>query len=275
MGIQTDQVCILILYVRMILFFDIDGTLIDEETHVMPESASKAIEAARKNGHLCAVNTGRTGKLVEPDRERLAGFDAFLMGCGTMITLYGRVLYHRTFSVQESKDIIEALDRYGIDAVLEGCENNFCDRPDKIRTETFRRFVSRFADAGYGSFGDAAGHFDKFYAYADRADAVRAFAEEFGDRLDFVDRKKGFFEIMPKGYSKASAMKRLAKELDVSMEQTAALGDSSNDIPMLRCAGIGIAMGNATADVKEAADYITGPLKGDGVWNALKWLGAI
>ncbi len=275
MGIQTDQVCILILCVRMILFFDIDGTLIDEETHEMPKSASKAIEAAGRNGHLCAVNTGRTGKLVEPDRERLAGFDAFLMGCGTMITLYGRELYHRTFSVQESKDIIEALDRYGIDAVLEGWENNFCDRPDRIRTETFRRFISRFGDAGYGSFGDAVGHFDKFYVYADRADAVRAFAEEFGDRLDFVDRKKGFFEIMPKGCSKASAMKRLAGELGVPIEQTAALGDSSNDIPMLQCAGIGIAMGNATADVKEAADYVTGPLKEDGVWNALKWLGAI
>lgn len=275
MGIQTDQVCILILCVRMILFFDIDGTLIDEKSHVMPESASGAIEAARRNGHICAVNTGRTGKLVEPDRKRLAGFDAFIMGCGTMITLYGKVLYHRTFSEREARDIIEALDRFGIDAVLEGYENNFCDRPDRIRTETFRKFISRFADAGYGSFEDAAGHFDKFYAYADSADAVRAFAEEFGDRLDFVDRKKGFFEIMPKGCSKAIAMKRLAEELDIPMEQTAALGDSSNDIPMLQCAGIGIAMGNATADVKEAADYITDPLGEDGVRNALKRLGVI
>ncbi len=275
MGIQTDQVCILILCVSMILFFDIDGTLIDEKSHAMPESASKAIEAARRNGHICAVNTGRTGKLVKPDRKRLAGFDAFIMGCGTMITLYGKVLYHRTFSEREARDIIEALDRFGIDAVLEGYENNFCDRPDRIRTETFRKFISRFADAGYGSFEDAAGHFDKFYAYADSADAVGAFAEEFGDRLDFVDRKKGFFEIMPKGCSKAIAMKRLAEELDIPMEQTAALGDSSNDIPMLQCAGIGIAMGNATADVKEAADYITDPLGDDGVRNALKRLGVI
>lgn len=259
----------------MLIFFDIDGTLLGEWSHTMPESAAKAIAAARKNGHICAVNTGRTKKLVEPDLAKLQSFDAYLMGCGTMITLHDRVLFHKTFTEADSKEIIEALDRYEIDAVLEGCENNFHDRIDKIRTKTFREFVERFAGEGYGSFKDAVGHFDKFFAYVDDVARMEAFQKQFEDRLDFVDRKGGFFEIMPRGCSKASAMDFLAGELGIAMKDTAALGDSSNDIPMLRRAHIAIAMGNASEDVKAEADYVTAALEQDGVWNALKWLRAI
>ena len=259
----------------MLIFFDIDGTLIGDLSHIMPESAVRAVAAARKNGHICAVNTGRTKKLVEPDMEKLTGFDAFLMGCGTMITLHDKVLTHRTFSKLEAEEIIEALHHHSIDAVLEGSENNYHDSLDKIKTKTFRDFVMRFAGEGYGNFRDAVGNFDKFYAYVDDVSKMKAFEKDFMDRLDFVDRKQGFFEVMPRGCSKASAMEFLAGELGIPMEETAALGDSSNDIPMLRCAHIGIAMGNAADDVKAEADYVTTSLEEDGVWNALKWLGVI
>lgn len=259
----------------MLIFFDIDGTLLEEWSHVLPDSAARAIAAARQNGHICAVNTGRTGKLVEPDLEKLEGFDAFLMGCGTMITYKGKVLFHKTFSEAESKDIIEALNRHGIDAVLEGSQNNYHDKIENLRTQTFREFIDRFANSGYGSLKDAIGNFDKFFTYVDDVERIKAFQREFKDRLDFVDRKQGFFEIMPRGCSKASAMEFLAGELGISMKDTAALGDSSNDIPMLRCAHIAIAMGNAAEDVKAEADYVTTSLEEDGVWNALKWLGVI
>lgn len=259
----------------MLLFFDIDGTLIDERSHVMPRSASEAVRLARANGHVCAVNTGRTGKLVEPDMDRLKDFDAFILGCGTMITYRGETLFHRTFDRTEGEEIAEALRRYGIDAVLEGSGNNYYDISHGIRTETFRKFISRFAQKGYGSFEDAIGNFDKFYAYVDDVNRMKAFEDEFREKLDFVDRKKGFFEIMPKGCSKAFAMEILAQRLGISMEQTAAIGDSSNDIPMLRRAHISVAMGNSTEDVRNAADYVTTNLTEDGVWNALKWLGTI
>ena len=259
----------------MLIFFDIDGTLLGEWSHVLPESAARAIAVARQNGHICAVNTGRTKKLVEPDIAKLQQFDAFLMGCGTMITYKDKELFHKTFSEAESEEIIYALNRYGIDAVLEGSKNNYHDNIDSMRTKTFRDFVSRFAKNGYGGLKDAIGNFDKFFTYVDDVERIIAFQREFEDSLDFVDRKHGFFEIMPKGCSKASAMEFLAGELGISMKDTAALGDSSNDIPMLRCAHIAIAMGNAAEDVKAEADYVTTSLEEDGVWNALKWLGVI
>lgn len=42
------------------LFFDVDGTLIDEQTKIVPESTLRAVKQARENGHLVFINTGRT-----------------------------------------------------------------------------------------------------------------------------------------------------------------------------------------------------------------------
>lgn len=259
----------------MLIYFDIDGTLIGEKNHIMPESAARAIAAARKNGHVCAVNTGRTGKLLEQDMGRLSGFDAFLMGCGTMITYRDKVILHKTFDEAMSQEIVDALHRFGLDAVLEGAENNYWDINGRIRTKTFGDFMKLFSGMGFGSFEEAPGHFDKFYAYVEDISGMDAFRKQFEGRLEFVDRKGGFFEIMPMGFSKASAMSVLAKELGIPAEDTAALGDSSNDIPMLRAAHIGIAMGNASDDVKAEADFVTDVLEDDGIWKALDWLGVL
>lgn len=259
----------------MLIFFDIDGTLVGEDGRSMPDSAKAAIQRARAAGHICMINTGRTSTLVGKDITEQTQFDGLALGCGTMIVYRGKTLLHQTFAPEEAVRIIEGLRRYEIDACLEGSENNYRDSEDRIFTEVYRRFISRFDGFGYGSFEEAPGRFDKFYAYADRPEKMSGFRGEFEDLLDFVDRKGGFFEIMPRGCSKASAVDFVAKALDISMEETVAIGDSSNDIPMIERAHIGIAMGNATEDVKAIADYITSDIEDNGVENALRWLNAI
>jgi hypothetical protein len=258
----------------MLIFFDIDGTLIDDELK-MPASTEEAIRQARANGHICMINTGRSLRLVEPSVTGLAEFDGLALGCGTMLTWHGETILHETFSEQKARRIIDALRRNRIDAVLEGSENNFNDHYENMFSGQFVDFIKRFAGENYGSYEDAPGHFDKFYAYVERREYMDAFRAEFENELEFVDRKKGYYEVMPKGFSKASAMEKMAQILKVPMSGTAAVGDSSNDISMIQCAQYGIAMGNATEDVKAAADYVTTAVNEDGVRNALEWLGVI
>lgn len=259
----------------MVIFFDIDGTLVGEDGRTMPESAKRAIQRARKNGHICMINTGRTLALVGEEITGQTEFDGLALGCGTMILYRGKTLFHRVFTAEESQRIIDGLHRYQIDACLEGKENNYLEAEERILTETFRSFLRRFAGYGYDSYSAAVGRFDKLYAYADEGKRMDAFREEFGDWLDFVDRRGGYFEIMPKGCSKASAVELVARELGVSMEETVAIGDSSNDIPMLERAHVGIAMGNATEDVKRIADFVSTSVEEDGISRALEWLGVI
>lgn len=259
----------------MLIFFDIDGTLVGEDGVTIPDSARRAIRRARAAGHICMINTGRTLKLVGAGLTEQAEFDGMALGCGTRVIYRGKTLLHKSFSVQEGTGIIEALHRHRVDACLEGSENNYFDSDDRIFSDNFRRFVSYFSKFNYGSFEDAPGRFDKIYAYVDNLENMEGFRREYEGVLDFVDRDRGFFEIMPKGFSKASAMDFVAETLGIPMEETAAIGDSSNDIPMIEHAHIGIAMGNATEDVKKIADYVSTGVQEDGIENALRWLGVL
>lgn len=260
---------------QKIIFFDIDGTIIGEDSKTMLKSTKEAILTARKNGHICMINTGRTQKLVGRDITGLVEFDGYLYGCGTMVVYHDKVLLHETISVKLAEKIIAALRKYKIDAVLEGSENNFINSYERIHTDYFREFVNRFHGKGFGSYEDAPGKFDKFYAYTPDKQSMEKFQMEFIEELDFIDREQGFYEITPKGYSKATGIRHLTEKLHMSMADTVAIGDSNNDIPMLQCADISIAMGNASAEVREMADYVTSDVEEDGIQNALEWLGVL
>ncbi|WP_286230847.1 HAD family hydrolase [Neobacillus mesonae] len=73
------------------------------------------------------------------------------------------------------------------------------------------------------------------------------------------------FELVAPNVSKWSAIKSLLREYRISANEVAAIGDGPNDIQMLRYAGTGVAMGNASEVVKAAADFVTGHHESDGL----------
>jgi Cof subfamily protein (haloacid dehalogenase superfamily) len=258
-----------------IIFFDIDGTLIGQGTRKMSESTIAAIEKARANGHVCMINTGRARALVGSDIRDQVEFDGFLMGCGTMVEYHNEILLHKSFTEEEAIRIMDGIKRYRIDAILEGPESNYCDGLDKFETDTFRKYIGRLDKNTYTTWDKAVGKFDKFFCYVDNLEHMQEFQEEFSDLLDVIDRENHFFEIVPKGYSKASAIRFMTERLGMNMQDTVAIGDSNNDLPMLECAQTAIAMGNSSKEVLEIADYVTSDCKADGIWNALEWLGVL
>lgn len=110
--------------------------------------------------------------------------------------------------------------------------------------------------------------------------AVKAMMLEHPDRLKEVEKalrpvvenelymtitKPFFLEFMNPAVDKGKSLVTLAQHLNVPMEQVIAVGDSYNDISMLKAAGLGVAMGNAVEAVKQAADYETADNEHDGV----------
>lgn len=260
---------------KKVIFFDIDGTIVGNDTKRISDSTVEGIRRARENGHLCFINTGRTRRLIEPVLTDRITFDGFLLGCGTMVTYRDEVLLHKTFSRETSEEIIKFLAEHRIDAILEGSEENFCMRREEIYSDTFRDFAECYRDRHYSDFDSAVGRYDKLFAYAENPADMEMFRREYSNRLSFIDRENGYFEIVPKGYSKATAIEFIARHLNIPMESTVAIGDSNNDIPMLECAHTAIAMGNSTKAVLDMADFVTGEVAADGIWEALEWLGVI
>jgi hydroxymethylpyrimidine pyrophosphatase-like HAD family hydrolase len=76
-------------------------------------------------------------------------------------------------------------------------------------------------------------------------------------------------EILHPAVSKWEALRQLAAQVGIAPQDIMAVGDDENDMEMIRHAGLGIAMGNATAAVQAAADYVTGSNAEEGLVQAL------
>lgn len=92
----------------------------------------------------------------------------------------------------------------------------------------------------------------------------------FGDKLHVVSSGDNNFEVMMGNSSKGNAVAYLAESLGIKPEEVMCIGDSENDISMIKYAGVGVAMGNALDIVKEVADYITDTNNNSGVGKAIE-----
>lgn len=79
----------------------------------------------------------------------------------------------------------------------------------------------------------------------------------FADKVDFIRSEYTLYEILPKGISKATALHNLVKLLKLDLKRTIAIGDYDNDVAMIRDAGLGIAVENASDNAKAVADHVT------------------
>ncbi len=265
---------------KNLVFFDIDGTIVAQigSKHVIPKSASEALKLLRSNGNLCFINSGRT--MSEMDDEVLGlDVDGFVCGCGTYISYKDEVLFTKTIPVSFGNEIIKDLDECGLEWLLEGRRTLYYSaRPYKTRIKDFQREHMSVC-AKYCRLvkpRDAVDlEFDKFCVCVSKGSRFEAFKRKHSDRLTFIDRGGGFFEITPIGCSKATGMRFLMDYFHVPIENTYAVGDGANDIPMIDFAGTGIVMGDGEPEAAMHADYVTDGALDDGIYNAMKHFGLI
>ncbi len=93
--------------------------------------------------------------------------------------------------------------------------------------------------------------------------------KKLGDELYITFSKPFFLEFMNKNVDKGASLLFLANHLGIKREEIIAVGDSYNDLTMIKAAGLGVAMGNAVQDVKDIADYETLHIDNDGVCHVV------
>ena len=93
--------------------------------------------------------------------------------------------------------------------------------------------------------------------------------EVWRDEFYVVRSQKYLVEVLKKGVNKAYGLEQLARELNIEPSEIAAIGDAANDIEMLEYAGLAIAMGNASEEVKSISDIVTDTNENNGVIKAI------
>ncbi len=259
---------------RAALFFDVDGTILSEVTKTIPQSALDALGKARANGHLLFINTGRP--YCELPKEVLdAPFDGFLCGCGTCLVSKGEILFQRSLTVEMGDRILDRMEECHVEGICEATLDMY-----------FPRRISRFRDleairSHFGKWGlgkeryqeERGFVYDKLLVYTDAQSRTQDFLAWIGQDMDVIDREEGRFEIVPKGFSKATACAYVLERFGVPWERCYVFGDSSNDLSMFTYAPHGIAMGNHSPLLEPYTEYVTSAVEEDGIARALQEYG--
>lgn len=251
-------------------FFDVDGTLLSHKTKSIPRSAREAIAALQASGIRCIVATGRHITEMNKLPVRDIPFDGYLtlngqlmldrekkMLCGTPIT--GRVKEY----------LLDLFENHRLPALLVEADRLYLNYEDERV-----RVVQAAISSAIPAFGTYSGK-DLYQVCAYMNPGDEKMLEEIADECVMTRWSLGGMDIIAKGGGKVAGIRKFLEQEGISQEETIAFGDAENDIEMLKFAGIGVAMGNAEEEAKQAANYITDDIDDDGVAKALRHFGLI
>lgn len=236
-----------------LLALDMDGTLLNEDKDISAQNRHW-IGKARENGVTICLASGRGRQSMLPYHEQLglAG-TPFVAVNGGEVWLDEKTLLQRT-------QLDRSLNRKLVSLAEQTGAWFWAYGPEGYLTKD--NWTPGFEEESWLKFG--------FYTDDPAALArVKESLDGFGP-LAVSNSHPNNVEVNPAGVTKASGLAAVCRKLGLDMGQVAAMGDSLNDLAMIRESGLGIAMGNAQETVKQAADAVVASNEEDGVAEAIR-----
>ena len=274
-----------------LLFLDLDGTVWDWHG-VIPESAAKTLKKLRENGHLPIICSGRSKGHIPCEMLYDMGFAGLVAACGNHVEIGSEILYERFISHEDILDIIRLSKQYHVPIVLEGPKYHLLAQEGFVNDEFVDRMIKELGTCAL-TLDDYTNDIaiNKFAGDILKCSDYTTFKNALKDRISFIDHGTSYndydgeitdpyyvmsvFECVLYGSSKADGIIRMCNHFGIDPKDAFAVGDSNNDLEMIDCVGTGIAMGNGSPAIKEAADFVTDSLEDDGLQNAMKHFGLI
>ncbi|GHH96815.1 Cof-type HAD-IIB family hydrolase [Neobacillus kokaensis] len=237
-----------------LIALDMDGTLL-RNNHEISEANRKAIKEAQEKGVKVVLSTGRSYQTCHPHADAL-GLDSYLVTVnGSEVWDENRQLIRRTVMKPEYIERMWGLAKqYKTSFWAINTERNWRDEmPEDLNSVEWMKFGFHINDEA----------------------ALKTIYEQLveGDEFELSNSAPNNIEVNCKGINKARGLELVCSMLGIEMNNVMAVGDSLNDLIMIKEAGIGVAMGNAQDTLKQAADWITSSNEEDGVAKAIrKWV---
>lgn len=260
-----------------LIAIDVDGTLLNRK-HEISEENKKWIKIATQKGAILTLASGRpiNGLFdvfkqleIDPKNHYLMGFN----GAVIAQAIDHAILFERTIDLEVAKSILKHLEQFPVTPILSRKHELIVSNPngynvqDEAKMNAMElKIVDNLAD--YIDYQP-----NKILVSADPSvidqyrDAMQA---PFIDRVDFVKSASFYLEIIVKDTHKGSSLEYLAHKLNIRQEDVMAIGDNYNDLSMIEYAGLGVAMGQADAFIKDKAQFISLTNDENGVAHALK-----
>lgn len=266
-----------------LIALDLDATLLDSRKKISQRNLD-ALERVRQMGILMVPVTGRPAQGLPQAVLDLPGLRYVVTSNGATVRdlKEGRYLLEKHLTPQTSLAILDACREYKMirEVFREGVgyltRVDYDILMDRYAGTPMWEYVLGTRQALPGSLEDFLREDDRpveeLFFLTGSPEEKEALRERLSTLPDiaFADPFPKDLEVMAGGIDKGETFLWLLDHLGIRPEETIAMGDGGSDIPLLRAAGIGIAMDNALDYVKAAADDVTASCDADGVALALE-----
>ncbi len=259
---------------------DVDGTLINSDLEIT-QAVGRAVDALEKSGVIPAIVTGRTVKELEVLRARFPFLRYFIVSNGAYAfdAASDECFYRNLLPLELAKSVVSEAQKYPVMIEVYADGASHVDAAAWANKAAYRlAFLShpslgpaRIPTEDVGAFlADRTSDVEKLYISFEHLATLKNSMRFVKSPVDlFVSIHDGL-EVNQRGVEKGAGLKALCGRLGILPEETAAIGDGFADIPMLRCAGLPIAMGNAAEEVKSAVRLIAPDNDHDGAAWAIQ-----
>lgn len=253
--------------------FDLDGTVLRRNLTITPATVG-ALNALRERGLRLVVATGRRFEGAREHAERLGFGDDDPVICfgGSMVrTMNGETLLHRTLPKEPSVEILEWTEERGLHARIFVDDKVVVSRDTPAALKHLRLSEESSVEVveSLARWLKDGGERATKVVIVDHPQDVSRWLEEaqrtFAGRLFVTRSLPHYVEVGGLEGTKSRGLEFLCERWGVAPARTLAFGDADNDIDMLRFAGLGVAVGGMTGEVRAAADVVAPPVDEDGV----------
>lgn len=258
--------------------FDLDGTLLNDKGCLTNETIA-AVHQVIKAGRKVILATGRSHLFVKDIAFRLGVVYPIISCNGGLIVDIGQgdVLFSKSIDDDSVLKLAEYCLHHHYDTLVYSHDHIYYSGNSKrisqyqrYNTEVKASFQIPLEEMRVGNL--PRGKVVKFFVWGIDRTLADQFERDMNGKkqLAMVSSARGALDIMAKDISKGNGLTILGEKIGIDFARTMVFGDNFNDISMLRLAGYPIAVGNAEAEVKAVARYVTGANDENGVAEALR-----
>ncbi len=253
------------------IFFDIDGTLVSFKTHEISRNTLDTLAMLQRKGIRLFIASGRHLLIM----DNLSGFpfDGYVCMNGSLIFDRGELIYCRPLDRDDAAAVADFAETNHIPCVAFMEKEIIMNCRNELTGRVFR--MIRLPEPDLTPFSRHAGKpVCQYTIFVDQATEDRYLSPVLKHSVTARWHPE-FTDIDPENISKAEGISRVISRYGIRREEVMAIGDGGNDVEMLEYAGIGVAMGNATPDVRKHADFVTSTVDEDGIVAAVRHFGLL
>lgn len=262
-----------------LIAMDLDGTLNNDQKIITPKTKAALMDAQSRGIRLVLASARPSpGLYKERDALRLQEFGGILMsynGGRIVDAATGQVLHETAMDIEVARQMLAFLKKLPVTPILDDGKQFYVEDIDGYKVDyecCNNNMVCTQVDdlTAYLNFAPVK---ILMSVQPEEIKTVQSqIADALPDSLAVVQTAPFYLEVIPRSINKGQGLLEICRYLQITAEETVAFGDAENDIPMLRAAGMGIAMGNAPEGVKGEADAVTLSNNDDGIAAALESL---